>query len=141
MEKELIDLLKTVTEEMVKHPGAGAQRAAAVIGALNTNTAIPWHMLAKFKVNWVSRTTDEALCPEVEMEFHKRDDVVVIPTGYAKVYVHGDSKEEVHIVHGLPEPAGDSSHTICGQKLHPINTVYTDKLDVTCPACLIKVGV
>lgn len=141
MEKELIDLLKTVTEEMVRHPGAGAQRAMAVIGALGTKGEVPWDRLSEFKVNWVSITEDDALCPEIEMKFYEKTDVVVIPAGYGKVYIHGDDKEEVHIIHDLPEPAVDSTHTICGQRLHPINTVYTAKLSVTCAACLAKVGV
>jgi len=140
MEKALLKTINKIAEEMMKHPGAGAQRAIAVLSTLSANQAVPWNRLSKFKVNWVSRTKDDALCPEVEMEFHPEDDIVVIAADYQKVLIHEEEDGEVHVV---AEPFIDAKETLCGQRLHPISSVHivNDKIPATCKDCLAKVGV
>lgn len=78
MEKQLLKMLESFTEEALKHPGAGAQRAMAVIGALGTKGEVPWDRLSEFKVNWVSITEDDALCPEIEMKFYEKDNTAKV---------------------------------------------------------------
>lgn len=140
MERKLLDMISALSEGMIKHPGAGAQRVMAVIGALSANENVPWDRLSKFKVEWVSRTKDDALCPQIDMEFYPEDDIVVIAADYQKVLIHEEEDGEVHVV---AEPFVSADKTLCGQKLHSISSVHivNDKIPATCKDCLAKVGV
>lgn len=135
MEKALMKMVKDLTDAAITHPGAGAQRAIAVLGTLGANKSVPWDRLAKFKVDWVSRTKDDALCPEINMEFHPKDDIVVIADGYGKVVIDDD----VHIRTNCQ--VLDDETTLCGLKLNEANFLHTERLGVTCAACLAKVGI
>jgi hypothetical protein len=136
MEKELFKIIKDVTEGMLKSPGAGAQRAMVVIAALNENKNIPWDRLTKFKVEWVSRTKDDALCPEIKMEFYKNNNTADAHDGHGKVVIDDD----VHVYPERPDLDGPEV-TLCDLKLEEANYLYTEKLGVTCAACLVRMEI
>lgn len=50
-------------------PGAGAERAVAVISALCVNDEVPLHRISKFSIGWEMIGTE--LVPIIDMEFHK----------------------------------------------------------------------
>lgn len=50
-----------------------------------------------------------------------------------KVLIHDDENEDVHYIKGSFLGA---NKTLCGQRLHPINTIHVRKFDVTCEKCL-----
>ena len=59
--------------------------------------------------------------------------------GHRKVLVSRDEKgQEVHLILG---DFLDSRETVCGERLHAINTVHirNDKISVTCTKCLVYV--
>lgn len=146
MEQKLLDMISALSEGMIKHPGAGAQRVMAVMGALSANGNIPWDRLSKFKVDWVSRTKDDALCPEIEMEFHEGPKYPPSPwaaedfPGHNKVLIHDGHDDNTH----LTEQDSDLTNTVetmCGKRMHAASTTFAHKMPVTCTVCLAKVGV
>jgi len=49
-----------------------------------------------------------------------------------KVFVHDDDHEEIHFEQ-IPRTPWK---TLCGRRLHAINTVHINKMSVTCEKCM-----
>jgi hypothetical protein len=135
MEKTFLKMMNTIVEEAMKSPGAGAQRAVAVIGTLGTKEEIPWDRISKFKVGWVNMS-DGTVFPNIELEFYKNNNTADVHDGYGKVVIDDD----VHVYPERPDLDGPEV-TLCDLRLEEANYLYTEKLDVTCPACLARMEI
>ncbi len=68
LEKALSIYGDTIASIMAS-PGKGAERAVAIIVALNANKDIPWDRVSKFEIEWDLRSGE--YFPKMNMEFHK----------------------------------------------------------------------
>ncbi len=144
MEKKLMDLLKVITEGALEHPGKGAHRAIAVIGALGAKEEIRWNDVTEFEVGWVM--IDGEIFPEIKLKFQEGPKYPPSPwgkddfPGHDKVLVHDDKDGNTHL-REKPGELTESTGTICGVHLNPISTTGAGKMPVTCTKCLEKVCV
>ena len=67
--EQALSIYKDAIASLMASPGKGAERAVAVIVALNANKEIPWDRVSKLKVGWIH--IDREIFPEIDMEFHK----------------------------------------------------------------------
>jgi hypothetical protein len=145
MEKAFLKMMNTIVEEAMKSPGAGAQRAVAVIGTLGTKEEIPWDRVSKFKIGWVNMS-DETVFPNIELEFHEGPKYPPSPwtaedfPGHNKVLIHEAPNSNTHLVEQNTHTT-TTIETLCGKQIHTAVTAFADKMPVTCTACLEKVGV
>ena len=67
--EQALSIYKDAIDGLIASPGKGAERAVAVIVALNANKEIPWDKVSKLTINWIH--IDREIFPEIDMEFHK----------------------------------------------------------------------